>query len=148
MPTQWMNDNDAYPPEWCLFYRAMIGKWNGTDFENVETCEAGVRYHDVRVLTDHYHYPCFASDINDPALRGKLHCAKMQYPTKEQVERYETESRKKIELFMKELESDICPHCHQPVKKYRQVGRCVYGEPCGHRLYKGKVPKRKAKAQP
>ena len=32
-----------------------------------------------------------------------------------------------------------CPHCGKPVERERQAGHCVYGEPCGHRLYQGRV---------
>lgn len=140
MTTQWMKDHDAYPPDWCLFYRydPIGGLQSGT-------CHAGVSYSAVEVKSGgRIYHPCFFSDMHDSLVSGKLHCDKMQYPTKEQVARYEEESRKSIERFMAELNSDICPHCHKPIEKYEQVGRCVYGRPCGHRLYQGKVPRKKA----
>lgn len=143
MANDWMRKNDAYPPEWCIHYRAMSGPWNGKDFEKVEACEVGVRYDDVKVVTDHLHMPCFFSDMHNPALYGKLHCERMQYPTQEQVERYEIASRQSIEKYMTELKADICPHCHQPIKEYQKIGRCVYASPCGDRLYQGQLPEGK-----
>jgi hypothetical protein len=35
------------------------------------------------------------------------------------------------------LANGICPHCDTTIEHERQVGRCVYGEPCGCRLYQG-----------
>lgn len=34
-----------------------------------------------------------------------------------------------------------CPTCDRPVAGMRQVGRCVYLKPCGHRLWQGRIPK-------
>ena len=41
------------------------------------------------------------------------------------------------------LSGTTCPVCHQPITEERQVGRCVYGIPCWHRMYQGT-----AKAKP
>jgi hypothetical protein len=38
------------------------------------------------------------------------------------------------------LENDICNTCGAKVERKRQVSCCVYGEPCGHRLYHGRLP--------
>jgi hypothetical protein len=35
---------------------------------------------------------------------------------------------------------NICHVCNGEVTKKVQVGRCVYAEPCGHRLYQGVIP--------
>ncbi len=42
--------------------------------------------------------------------------------------------------YLKDLAEDRCPRCGSAVLTMKQIGRCVYGEPCGHRLYQGKVP--------
>jgi hypothetical protein len=42
--------------------------------------------------------------------------------------------------FLADLDSGLCPECHQPVQDYRQVGRCTYAKPCGHRLWQGSAP--------
>ena len=44
-----------------------------------------------------------------------------------------------IDQWFAYLQSGLCPHCKAKVVSQRQVGRCVYAEPCGHRLYQGKV---------
>lgn len=35
----------------------------------------------------------------------------------------------------------VCPRCGRPVTDARKVGRCVYGNPCGCRMYQGDLPK-------
>lgn len=42
-------------------------------------------------------------------------------------------------------EATTCIRCGQPFDKLKQVGRCVYAEPCGCRQYQGKVPKKARK---
>jgi len=37
-------------------------------------------------------------------------------------------------------ESDTCPRCGQTLTGMEQIGRCVYGKPCGCRLWQGEVP--------
>lgn len=43
------------------------------------------------------------------------------------------------EFLVEMAEGKTCPHCHQPIEKKEQRGRCVYALPCGHRLYQGKL---------
>jgi hypothetical protein len=45
-----------------------------------------------------------------------------------------------VAKYLADLANDICPVCETPVAKKHQVGRCVYAEPCGHRLYQGQLP--------
>jgi hypothetical protein len=40
-------------------------------------------------------------------------------------------------------EDGLCPHCKEPMVKQKQIGRCVFADPCGCRLYQGKVSKKK-----
>lgn len=48
--------------------------------------------------------------------------------------------------FLKELgDGRTCPRCHAEITDKQQVGRCVYAEPCGHRLYQGQLPKETTK---
>lgn len=37
-------------------------------------------------------------------------------------------------------ETDICPNCDKAVTALEQIGRCVYAEPCGCRLWQGTIP--------
>lgn len=40
------------------------------------------------------------------------------------------------------IERDICPICKATIERQVQVGRCVYAQPCNHRLYQGTVDDR------
>jgi hypothetical protein len=44
-----------------------------------------------------------------------------------------------IKAFFDDWLSGHCPLCHEVVQKEQQVGRCVVAQPCGHRLYQGRV---------
>ena len=35
-----------------------------------------------------------------------------------------------------------CVECGQPLTRLEEVERCVYGRPCNHRQYQGRLPKR------
>lgn len=56
------------------------------------------------------------------------------------------EDRPFIRQFLQDLMGlsegtiDTCPHCKQTVENLKQVGRSVYAQPCGHRLYQGFIP--------
>lgn len=53
------------------------------------------------------------------------------------------EERDTVIQFLKDLLDDtICPHCKTVLTGQVQIGRCVYGEPCGCRMYQGKVTKK------
>jgi hypothetical protein len=41
--------------------------------------------------------------------------------------------------YFKNLYSGRCPVCGEMVREQVQRGRCVYGLPCNHRMYQGKV---------
>jgi hypothetical protein len=40
--------------------------------------------------------------------------------------------------YFDEIAKGICPICKGIMTK-EQVGRCVYANPCGHRLYQGTI---------
>lgn len=44
-----------------------------------------------------------------------------------------------IATALQRLTSGVCPECGAAVERERQVGRCVYAEPCNHRLYQGRT---------
>lgn len=39
-------------------------------------------------------------------------------------------------------ERETCIHCNTIFSELKQVGRCVYAYPCGHRQYQGTLPER------
>ena len=49
--------------------------------------------------------------------------------------------------FFNDLLAGKCPICHEVPQYERQVGRCVYGVPCGHRMRQGKADASKVEHQ-
>lgn len=132
----------------CKFY-------NG-DYLN-DCCEAGVKYRDVTTDPDvmeasAYRKPCidweawnrehgkdgFDNEVQRENWERRGFCEKRQEPTDEEVAATEAEIKRRTAEFLSDLNTGNCPHCHQPAKQ-RQVGPCVYGAPCGHRMFQGKV---------
>jgi hypothetical protein len=105
-------------------------------------CEADIAYADVRQPIEDrqpgdlaYALPCLKDR------KGHATCALLQFPTAEEAIEHENKAEARIAELLGKLHDNICPHCDTPVEKQRQVGRCVYAEPCGHRLYQGKAKK-------
>jgi hypothetical protein len=46
-----------------------------------------------------------------------------------------------LQIFVERMAAGVCPECQQKIEKEKQVGRCVYAEPCGHRLGQGRAKK-------
>ena len=51
----------------------------------------------------------------------------------------EDEIGKAAAEYFKNLFEGKCPVCKVPIEQEEQVGRSVYAQPCGHRLYQGQV---------
>lgn len=116
---------------WCKHYTGLMH----------DTCEAGVRYKDVKDPSDKpLGYPCFKD-------KGCAHlCSKVEFRTPEEVAQEHEKVRQSLARYLENIANDICPHCEKPIKK-KQIGRCVYGYPCGHRLYQGTLPKKDEKSE-
>jgi len=100
-----------------------------------DVCKAGVSYETVRdASTRPYRYPCLSGN----GLPCATTCAMASYPTEAEAHEYEKRVEAHSAAYSRDLAEGRCPICHQPAKK-RQVGRCVYGDPCGHRMYQGKA---------
>lgn len=114
--------------DWCRHFNGIMNK----------TCRVGVAYADVRVAgvrpgaEGGYRLPCIESE-GVPEV-----CEQVSYFTVEEKARREEEIAAAMRQFGEDLAAGRCPACHQSATK-RQVGRCVYGEPCGHRMYQGKA---------
>ena len=109
---------------WCVHFR---GIQHGT-------CAAGVRYADVQgdgVGIDRY--PCFRD-----CTYGET-CSRRRFPAAEEIAAEERRLEDALRQFLDRLENNECPHCGRPLTRKVQVGRCVYGKPCGHRLYQGRL---------
>jgi len=106
--------------------------FNGLQNKN---CKEGVSYESVRApaleANRAWDVPCIhRSDLDN--------CEQRVFPTPEQVEADDRAVREHLGEFLSAMSSGECPHCHQPMKK-KQVGPCVYADPCGHRLYQGQI---------
>lgn len=112
---------------WCKHYRAM---------SEHETCNAGVEYSTVRTSNSRgfgMDFPCFNATLNT--------CSLLDWPTPEEINAEWAARRDAYLKFVSALANDICPHCQAAITRRVQVGRCVYAEPCGCRLYQGTLPK-------
>ncbi len=107
--------------------------YNGAFYH--DRCEADIEYQKLdRPL------PCL------PAVDGtyKTNCPLFEYHTQAELDAKDKWFREELEKFERDLASDVCPHCGTKIESKKQVGRCVYAEPCGCRLYQGRL-KREAK---
>lgn len=102
-----------------------------------DACEAGIAYAPF-LGKNHPDFPCITRD--DGTLSGV--CPAFAFLSEEEIEAEEREGNEAVEAFFKALADDICPHCGAKITHKRQVGRCVYADPCGHRLYQGKLTDR------
>jgi hypothetical protein len=109
---------------WCIHFTGI----------HQDVCKAGIRYTSVRDSDQHpFAWPC----IQDS--HAATSCELCRYPTDAEAAEHEREMSAHIDAFLSKLANDICPDCNTPVERQRQVGRCVYAEPCGHRLFQGKA---------
>lgn len=96
------------------------------------TCEAGVDYGSFGArLPYRKELPCWDGAIT--------RCPQAQFRTYAEQEVIEREIEAAALAFVASLAEGRCPVCGVIVEQQRQVGRCVYAEPCNHRLYQGKA---------
>jgi hypothetical protein len=127
---------------WCRHFNGVMNK----------ACDVGVKYDDVaqirpnpdydpnkpvwqRGVPEFHTLPCFANRPESVALET---CSQRDYYTTEEQEQMEADAKQHVRDFFTKIEQGICPECDQPMTK-KQVGPCVYAEPCAHRLYQGRV---------
>lgn len=112
---------------WCRHF---------TGIQN-DTCEAGIKYVDVRIVPPKgmYQWPC----INSEHRAVCPHFAPYTQEEIDQREREVTEAVERLNAFGRR-ETENCPHCGQHVARLQQIGRCVYAQPCGCRIWQGQVP--------
>jgi hypothetical protein len=84
-----------------------------------------------------FNFPCFKDRCENTS------CSQQSFYTDEEAWQRIVDSTQRFNEMFAKIANDICPTCDKPYTRQRQVGRCVYAEPCGHRLYQGSVvPKR------
>lgn len=108
-----------------------------TGYQSI-VCEAGIEYRplvgglDFGWLT---RLPC----LSDGRQHDQVTCDKREFPTDEEVAESHHQMQEASRRFTQALADGICPHCTTKIEKKRQVGPCVYADPCGCRLYHGRV---------
>ncbi len=109
-----------------------------TGIQNV-ACEAGVQYRSVRDASGDgpFRWPCLTLTLSGRPCTTT--CPKRSTWTAEEARAKAEESEAHTVEFLRKLGAGICPTCNATVEKKRQVDRCVYADPCGHRLYQGQV---------
>lgn len=132
----------------CKFY-------NGTLLNT--HCKAGVCYRDVTPDPDDttgiaYRMPCIdlgmyqklhgrglgMNEVQKANYDRRGHCDKREAPTIQEVEEHEAVRLARFHEHMSNIQNGICP-THKVAMTKKQVGRCVYADPCGCRLYQGKA---------
>lgn len=107
-----------------------------------DRCKAGVAYDDVRDVSQRpCRFPCLTSDCYGEPTPAATTCAFADHPTEAEAREWEAMVREHSRRQWADIQANICPTHKQPITK-RQVGRCVYAEPCGCRLYQGTLTKR------
>lgn len=120
------SDSDS---DTCAHWAGLMGP----GMVEVTTCLCGVRYVDVEAdipkSGQMNRLPCFK--------KNGLPCPSQHFRTAEEIVELRTERKASITRYFTKINDDICPQCDRPITLKRQVGRCVYASPCGHRLYQG-----------
>lgn len=126
--------NTKVPTHDHLYYTTQCRHFTGI---HREVCAIGIRYDSLRDASGPgmAKWPCIVLS-REPA---KTNCIYLSRWTAEESAAMFEEDRRRIDEALSNLASDICPQCKTPVTTKRQVGPCVYGDPCGHRLYQGKI---------
>jgi hypothetical protein len=122
----------------CRHFNGLINK----------QCDLGIAYESVAKLSGHEDppmyrkaYPCIPHGLPlSDEVAASLCCAQASYPTKEEEDADTARVMEVLRLRMEDITNSICPDHKIPITKV-QIGRCVYAEPCGCRLYQGRLKK-------
>jgi hypothetical protein len=101
-----------------------------------DRCKAGVHILSVRDISGPrpYRWPCITF-VGKPACVTT--CASFRAETQEERDAARAKARVAVEQHLRKLADRQCPTCNTPIGELRQEGRCVYAEPCGHRIGQG-----------
>lgn len=111
---------------WCKYFHGV----------QHEACDKGIKYIDVRQSEPPglpAEFPCLTANGT------KIKCPLAEFPSEVEAMAQEAEIQAVIKGFFDDLKKGVCPRCQKPIERKQQVGQCVYAQPCGHRLYQGKV---------
>lgn len=99
---------------------------------NPPLCKAGIDYDTVRDETVRpYRWPCMSLD-------AATVCQKVDRYTQAEAEQRGREVEARLLERAERRSNGLCPTCGESMRE-RQVGKCVYADPCGHRIGQGEV---------
>jgi hypothetical protein len=109
--------------ETCIHFRGVQHK----------RCEAGIALVTVRDASGGgpYRWPCLPPMV--PGQTCATTCDSFRAPTAEEIAAEDAEREAAIAEWMDRRQCGNCPTCGEAMTE-RRVGRCVYAEPCGHRI--------------
>lgn len=97
-----------------------------------KVCKAGIEY---AAFYRKGSIPCLPDEQGKTPQR----CDQFAYKTVEELEEHDRQVAEAVSKWLKNFAAGMCPHCGRKIEQKKQVGRCVYAEPCGCRLYQGKL---------
>lgn len=106
------------------------------------TCRAGVDMKSMRDVSQPGPacWPCL------PGIDGKrssFTCVHLSLPTAEEAEADMRAIEEATDAFLKKMALGVC-QCGVEGTDWKQVGSCIYAEPCGHRIAQGNAAEYKA----
>jgi hypothetical protein len=110
---------------WCVHFNGMMN----------QTCRLGIAYDTVRGQ-ERGQFPCLKQTYTDPT-RTDL-CSSAEYLTVDQAKVKADEKMARIRAKLERMVEGYCIQCDQKIERQVKVGRCLYAEPCGHRLGQGR----------
>ena len=98
-------------------------------------CAAGIDLVTVRDASQPgpYRWPCLSLD----GRKATTTCPSYREPTAEEIAADRAAWDARIAELDERLKRGECGECGVKTASVRQVGRCVYAEPCGHRIGQG-----------
>lgn len=99
------------------------------------TCEAGISMVSIRDASQPgpYRWPCLTLD----GRKATTTCEQFREPTPEEIAADEAAWAARVEEVTARFKRGECSDCGVKVTAVRQAGKCVYAEPCGHRIGQG-----------
>lgn len=114
-----------------------------------DKCCAGVDMKSVRDESQPgpYRWPCITLTgiTKKPTPQATTTCEKYREPTADEIKADEDAFNARLDEMRERTKRGECSTCGQKATRARQVGKCVYLDPCGHRVGQGDA-KRVAKA--
>lgn len=108
-----------------------------TGYQNI-VCEAGVTYRSLVGGPDQgwlRRLPCLLGD----GQHDQPICERFELPTDDEIAADKARVDALVAETVRRINEGLCPECGEKPARERQVGRCVYAEPCGHRMYQGRA---------